>query len=207
MRRTQLSPTLVASIVVLVLTVLLLIPPDPATTGAQGTVRWATPTTGACVAPPVPPGTPTPREASPAAVAGEAVATPAPTPPPVGTPADQATVDRVVAAEFNLTHCFNAHNWLAAAALFTPEYWASPRGIGTTNLYDFARHLEEDVSAPQEMVAVENVEILADGRFRDEATFYFGDVLLRERDYWVERDGYLLYDWAETLSVDGTPVP
>jgi hypothetical protein len=207
MRRTQLSPTLVASIVVLVLTVLLLIPPDPAPTGAQGTARWATPTTGACVAPPVPPGTPTPREASPAAVAGEAVATPAPTPPPVGTPADQATVDRVVAAEFNLTHCFNAHNWLAAAALFTPEYWASPRGIGTTNLYDFARHLEEDVSAPQEMVAVENVEILADGRFRDEVTFYFGDVLLRERDYWVERDGYLLYDWAETLSVNGTPVP
>ena len=160
------------------------------------------------MAPPVPPGTPTPRDASPAAaVAGEAAATPAPTPPPVGTPADQATVDRVVAAEDNLVHCFNAHNWLAAAALFTPEYWASSRGIGTTNLYDFARHLEEDVAAPQEMVAVEHVEVLADGRVRDEATFYFGDVLLRERDYWVERDGYLLFDWAETLAVDGTPVP
>ncbi len=207
MRRTRLLPALVAAVAALVFTVLPLIPPG-ATTSAQDSARSATPTTGACVAPPVPPGTPTPREASPAAtVAGEAPATPAPTPPPVGTPADQATVDRVVAAEYNLAHCFNAHNWLAAAALFTPEYWASPRGIGTTNLYDFARHLEEDVSAPQEMVAVENVEILADGRFRDEATFYFGDVLLRERDYWVERDGYLLYDWAETLSVDGTPVP
>jgi hypothetical protein len=178
--------------------------------GAQDTTRTGTPTTGPCVAPLVPPGTPTPWEAPPtgeAAAAVEDVATPEPTPPPVGMPADQATVDRVVVAEDNLVSCLNAGEWLAAAALFTPEYWASPRGIGTANLYDFARHLEEDVSAPQEMVAVEHVEVLADGRFRDEATYYFGDVLFRERDYWVERDGYLLYDWAETLSVDGTPVP
>jgi hypothetical protein len=134
-------------------------------------------------------------------------ATPAPTPAPSGEPADQDTVDRVVAAEYAVAHCLNADEYLSAATLFSPAYRASPRGVGNTNLYDFAFHLERDVSDPMQILQIEDVEVLSDGRVRDEITYYYGDLLLHERDYWVEQDGVFVLDWVETLAVNGTPVP
>jgi hypothetical protein len=166
---------------------------------AQDMARAGTPTMGGCI-----PLSPRPSTPLPAATA-TAESSPVPTPPPVGSPADDATIDRVIAAEYNLANCLNAGNWSGAATLFTEHYRASERGSGTTSLDDFAAHLEAEISAPIELIAVENVEVLADGRVRDELIWYFGDVQLHERDYWVAENGSLRLDWIETLAIDGTP--
>lgn len=196
------------TLAVLALLALLLLP--GLASAAQEAGRAATPEMGECPITALPPGTPSPLVASPAAAEADeaaAMATPEPTPAPAGAPADQEAIDRVVAAEYAVVYCLNADEYLSAATLFSPAYRASPRGVGNTNLYDFAFHLERDVSDSMQILQIENVELLPDGRYRDEITYYYGDLLLRERDYWVEQDGVLMLDWVETLAVNGTPTP
>ena len=127
------------------------------------------------------------------------------TPVPVGSPADDTTLARVAAAEYNLANCLNAGDWNAAATLFSARYRTSDLGGRSITLEEFAAHLEEAITAPIELVAVQGVEVLPDGRIRDELIWYFGETLLHERDYWIEQDGNLVLDWVETLAIDGTP--
>jgi hypothetical protein len=135
------------------------------------------------------------------------VGTPQPTPRPSGTPADPETIARVVAAEENLNACFNTGNYRAVIALSTPNKLMQL--FGTTNPYDALAALEAEGDAPLfELLATENVEILADGRLRDEIVLRIGNEIVHEADYWVERDGYLILDWSEPLPpLEGTPTP
>ncbi len=88
----------------------------------------ASPTAGECVAPELPPGTPTPMEASPAA-GMEMEATPEAGPPPadaapeipVGEAAPDDVVAEVEAATVNAIYCLNSGDVMAFASLFTPD--------------------------------------------------------------------------------------
>ena len=70
-----------------------------------------------------------------------------------------------LAADLLEKKSLNADEYLSAAMLFSPAYRASPRGVGNTNIYDFAFHLERDVSDSMQILQIENVEVLPDGRF------------------------------------------
>jgi hypothetical protein len=177
----------------------LLIAHPGASAMARDTVRSGTPTTGECQALPVMASTATP--AMDVAVTSPAAETPA----PIGKPADEATIERVVAAEYDLAQCLNAGDWTAAATLFSDRYRSSDLGDRSTTVEEFAAHLEEAITDPIELVAVQKVEVLPDGRIRDELIWYLGETLLHERDYWIEQDGNLVLDWIETLAIDGTP--
>jgi hypothetical protein len=110
---------------------------------------------GECVAPELPPGTPTPMEASPAAgdmgememaspMAEEATeeATTEATEEPVdsGSEADEATSATIEAGVNNIINCINSGNIEGALALLTPE--ALMAEFGTGNPYDVFEALE-----------------------------------------------------------------
>jgi hypothetical protein len=92
---------------------------------AQDASPEASPAAVACMAPELPPGTPTPMEegtpaemASPMAEMAEAEeATPEP-----GTPADEATAAEIEAAVMNYAACFNTGDPAKHVALETPRY-------------------------------------------------------------------------------------
>src|SRR5215208_3251511 len=105
---------------VLSVTSMLLVPPVPA--AAQDATppahRPASPTAGVCDAPALPPGTPTPPEATPSGEAGgsemgtpetaEANASPPAAPQLVGTPADEVAADEVLSWVHNYAACVNS---------------------------------------------------------------------------------------------------
>jgi hypothetical protein len=123
---------------------------------------------------------------------------------PVGTPADQATVDRVAAAERNLQNCLNAGEYDVVIGLHAPE--AVPLLFGTGDPIEAAAMLEG--FPPVENVGLENVLILPDGRITVEVTFTAGGEVMRWRDYWVERNGTLLYAGYDELPLEqATPTP
>ena len=97
-------------------------------------------TAAECIAPALPPGKVTPPDrAAGTDVADAGDATAEPTPVPEGVPADQATIDRFVAAEENLNACLNVGDFEGAAALFSPaglEFF-----FGSINPYDAAANL------------------------------------------------------------------
>jgi len=182
---------------------------SPAVANAQDASPAATPAVE-CVYPELPPGTPTPVEASPAAMedmgdaspeadeqaeepAGDAFPDPAGTPaPPEGEPATQADIDRVIAGIENVIACYNAGDYLGFAALQTPESLLAD--FGTSNPYDLPGFLESFGPSSFELVSVDNVLLLPDGRVYFEMVYRFGNVLTREGTYGVERDGFLLAD-------------
>ena len=181
---------------------------------AQDATPGASPAAGACVHPELPPGTPTPAEeaaitvGSPAAgeaelttdAAGEGTPLPPATPDPnEGTPADQATIDRVRAFEENLFACFNTGNYLGAAALYTPE--ALLENLGTSNPYDVPEIMAG--AEPIELIAIEDVRVLPDGRIRYQDAYRIGDRVYRDLNYLVERDGFLLL--AKTVPLGDEP--
>ena len=183
--------------------------------GVAGSAEDATPgAAGACVHRELPPGTPTPREetaitaGSPAA--GEAEVTtdsvaegtalpPAMPDPNEGTPADQETVDRVLTFERNLFACFNTGNYLGVAALHTPE--ALVENFGTGNAYDVPAILAG--APPIELIGVDDVRVLPDGRIRYQDAYRVGDEIYRDVTYLVERDGFLLV--AKTVPLAREP--
>ena len=175
---------------------------------AQDASPMASPSTTACVAPPSVAGTPAALASSPTAGEVGPVTEPPATPDaatgPVGTPADQATVDRVVAAERNLQNCINAGEYDIVIALHAPE--AVPLLFGTGDPVEAAAMLE---GFPQvENVALENVQLLPDGRISVEVTFTAGGELMRWRDYWVDRNGFLVYAGYDELPLEeATPTP
>ncbi len=197
----------------------------PGVTSAQDASPMASPGAIVCVHPELPPGTPTPMDGSPMAgmegmeaspdtveqgeetaeaVEDEAAspgadATPA---PPEGTPADQATMDRVTEVYEGAYACLNAGDFLGFAAFYTPE--ALLEEFGSANPYDIPGIIAGFGPVPEfSLVSVDNVLELPDGRLYVEATYRFGNSLAREGAYFVERDGQLLADaGTQDLSVD-----
>lgn len=183
---------------------------------AQDATPMASPTTGTCDAPELPPGTPTPMEetaGTPAAgmegtpdpqAAGATVATeaameasPAAAEIPTGTPADEATADRVEAALRNVVNCINNGEYLAFAALVTED--GLMEEFGTTNPYDIPMFLEG--VPPITIVSVSDVQVHDDGRFSADVETTFGAQLQRERIFFVEQDEFLLFDVSPDLPV------
>jgi hypothetical protein len=172
---------------------------------AQVVTPPASPMVTECRHPDLPPGTPTPPEsamddaATPAeAEAAEPIATPDPT---EGEPADQATIDRVLAAELNLFHCFNIGDALGAAALYSPEALAENMGI--SNPYDLPALLGPD-DPPTVLIAIWDVRVLPDGRIRYQDRYEYAGTIYTDLNYLVERDGFLLL--AKTIPLNREPV-
>ena len=193
---------------------------------AQEASPGASPAAGTCVAPELPPGTPTPFEAegtpsvadaspmagmamgTPEAVeeaedvaeTAEAEATPAATPAPVGTPADAATAQRIADGIQNVVDCHNAGDYEAEAALVTEG--ALLQDYGTTNPYDQVAE-SEAFPVAYELRSVENVQAYADGRLSaDIALLVNGHWLFGLRQFVVEEGGYVKLDVDEEIPVD-----
>ena len=165
---------------------------------AQDASPMASPSAGTCTAPVLPSATP---DAKASATQGN---TPAATPEPVGTPADQALIDRVVAAEENLIACLNAGEYDVVIAVHSPE--AVRTLFGTADPAEAAAILEGFPLV--EILAVENVQVLGDGRISAEVAYTEGGQSRRTRDYWVDQDGVLLFAGFDVLPVEsGTPTP
>jgi hypothetical protein len=159
---------------------------------------------GACVAPELPPGTPTPMEEdSPeAATEGEDhdhEATPEGEESdelalPVGTPADAAVTEAVTAAIENLIACINSGDYLAAGALATEPFIQEFLGVPT--VYDVPSTFEG--AAPIEVRLLENVQTYADGVASVDFVYTgLGNGpggLASERWFFVEEDGLLKLD-------------
>ncbi len=187
-------------------------------TTAQDASPVATPGAASCDAPDLPPGTPTPMEemapggtpapgmagmdmSSPEAMAE--AASPAAETLPEGTPADQATTDRVTAAVQNVVGCLNAGDALGFAALITPNYLIN--AFGTTNPYDLPMFL--DGFPQQELQAVDNVQTHDDGRVSADVTTVLGGTQVdRFRAFFVDDGDYLLLDDEPTLPLEGADV-
>jgi uncharacterized cupredoxin-like copper-binding protein len=176
----------------------------------------ASPAAGACVAPELPPGTPTPMEemagmamGTPEAIAeAEAIADMAEgaTPEmsaPAGTPADEAAAERVIAAAENLIACLNSGNALGFAALLTPNYLETE--FETSNPYDLQLFLEG--VPPFELRAATDVQTHDDGRLSVDITTVIGGTQIdRFRAYFVEGGEYLLLDEEVSLPVETADV-
>ena len=177
----------------------------------------ASPTAVECDAPALPPGTPTAMEemggmamgtpeagmdmATPEGeMAAESAATPempVASPIPAGEPADEATAERVTAAIANLIACNNSGQYLAVAALITPEGLMNEFGI--TNPYDAEMALAG--GPPLTLISVEDVQVHDDGRYSaDVHLSYGGPQVARERWFLVEAGEYLLVDETPDLS-------
>ncbi len=183
----------------------------PAAT-AQDATPEASPVAADCVSPEIPPGTPTPMEASPAAdMEGmDDAATPeddGPPPPeaspeiPVGEPAPDDVVAEVEAALQNYANCLNAGDYVANAALYTEAGLLEE--CGTTNVYDGPTCFEG--IPPITSVEATDVQVHDDGRISADITVQAGTFLLRFQDFFVvDENGVYLTDQSFDLPV---PVP
>jgi uncharacterized cupredoxin-like copper-binding protein len=164
-----------------------------------------------CVAPELPPGTPTPMlEGSPEAMpemegiegTPPAVATPEAEAAEAGTPADEATTAEITAAVENYIACTNSGDPAKFVALETANYLMS--NYGTTNPYDAIAQEEEGGGFTIELVAITNPVTYSDGRVG-------ADVEAIANDHWyvkvawkfAEEDGYWKLDEETFL----TPEP
>lgn len=193
--------------------------------GIPAAAQGATPAAGACVAPDLPPGTPTPMEQMapmapdatpghdmagmdmaspevPATAGTTAQATPADA-ALAGTAADDATAERVIAAAENLLACLNGGNYLGFAALSTPNYLLTE--FGTTNPYDLPVFME---GAPGfEGRAVRDAQTHPDGRLSVDVTTAIGGTQVdRFRAYFVDENGTLLLDEEVPLPIANADV-
>jgi hypothetical protein len=137
-----------------------------------GAAQEASPPAAACVAPPLPPGTPTPPEAvgtmgqaTPASDAGAASASPEPIlveATPTGIPAAASDVRAVEQLLITWAACRRAGNSEAEAALYAEP--ALLQVGGTTNPWDTVAYLEAE-QEPLALQAVEDVRSYPDGHF------------------------------------------
>lgn len=179
---------------------------------AQTGTPEASPAAMACDAPALPPGTPTAMEDM--AMGGMDMGTPEgdatpegqdagmmpPASPtvPDGTPADEETSARVIAAIENVINCYNSGNLLGVAALFTPAGLEAEFGI--SNPYD----IELVGGGPPLVIdSISDVQVHDDGRLSAELVASFGGAQLsRERWILVESGDYLLVDETPDLPVE-----
>jgi uncharacterized cupredoxin-like copper-binding protein len=106
---------------------------------------------GGCVAPELPPGTPT--AASPVAGEGEeGMDMEAEAPPVAEGPASRNIAEMGQAALDNIVSCLNSGNWAGAAALMTPNMLMFAGG--SDNPYDVVASFEAEPPAPMDVVNV-----------------------------------------------------
>lgn len=123
------------------------------------------------------------------------VASEAPLPqktPPPGTPAGTDLLDRIRAAEANLSACFNAGDYAAFVSLLTPDVLLEEMGIADPNappLYSASYLILRE-----ELLTVTGAQRHADGRVSAEVEFAFEGMRMRARDIFVEFGGALLLD-------------
>ena len=167
----------------------------------------ATPGAAACVAPELPPGTPTPRdEATPDAGSEEPSAelteeaSPAaeeqmpPAEPPVGTPITGPHGDAPAAALMNLFACVEAGNYLGAGALMSDAFIQDFLEVPT--VYDVPATFEG--VQPVDVRDIRNAQSYADGRVSIDVVFsglFNGPgAVSSERWFFTDEDGQLLLD-------------
>lgn len=172
---------------------------------AQDASPEASPVAAECVAPEVPPGTPSPMEEPPAMASPEATpegeAAPVEASPalPEGEPASDEQAAMVEAAVQNAAACLNAGEYVSYAALFTPEGLIEE--CGTANVYD--ADFCFGGFPPLSNVEVNEVQVLDDGRLSADVTYQAGPMLFHELMILEEQpDGMLLIDTSLTLPVD-----
>ena len=175
----------------------------------------ASPAAGECVAPELPPGTPTPQEDLSAFeeaeeaedIAQEEAGTLTATPADDGTAADTATAETAIAAMENLVNCLNARDYLAAAALTTPFFVEN--FIEVPTVYDFAASLEGAV--PIEVLRIENALVYADGTVSVDfiyGGFFSGPTAVTaERWYYVPEDGAYKLNWISPIPLPVDVLP
>jgi hypothetical protein len=145
---------------------------------------------GPCVAPELPPGTPTPEEdmggmdmGSP--VADQPVAEPEPeASPEAGTPADEATAAAAAEAAQNIVNCLNSGNYTGTVALFTEDMVAELTGTG--NPYDAVLVLEGTV-----FTDFQTGEVLtySDGSLSIEVSYFQSQYQFVAETWWLVQDG------------------
>jgi hypothetical protein len=178
---------------------------------AQDATPGASPAAGPCDAPALPPGTPTPQEAtaatpemnmaSPAAAeteaAGEATAeATAVEEEAQATPADEATTTTADAAATNLANCINGGNFEGAAALMTTNFMQTL--FGTGNPYDVVGELQGTQFGN---FAAGAVSSYADGSVSVDVTYMQTEYqFISERWTLVQDGGYWKIDDLESLS-------
>ena len=176
---------------------------------AQEATPQASPVIADCVSPEIPPGTPTPHEEEASPAAGDALeATPegeisllpeASPEIPGGEPAPEDVVADVEAASANAISCINAGDYLAFAALLTPD--GLMEECGTTNIYD-APACFEGIPAITDS-EVSDVQVHEDGRVSADLVLQFGSFVSHERQFFVMMaDGTYLLDVSPDLPVD-----
>jgi hypothetical protein len=169
-----------------------------------------TPSAGDCVAPELPPGTPTPmEEGTPADMAGmdmgtpaaeEPAATPEPTEAPAGTPAADDAAAEATAAVENLANCFNT-NVEGYVALHTEAGLLDE--FGTANPYDAVASLQEFPPPPVTLLSLDNVQTFDDGRISVDFDYTIGPYqYYRYRVYLVQEGEYWLWDDSVALPAD-----
>jgi hypothetical protein len=167
----------------------------------------ASPQAGACDAPALPPGTPTPAEATPGGEAeGTAMGTPetieaeaSPMPPvSAGMPVDEATADEVLAWVDNYATCVNAGNTEAVFGLLTDQFLLTT--FGTSNVYDVMANVTFD---PMTIESAGDVQSHPDGHLSVDLVYtgLDGPPTQVTHDGWflIEDDGYLKLDASENL--------
>lgn len=219
--------TLVTTHLIALAILLSLIP----STGARPALAHGAQTTGAeCVAPDLPPGTPTPMEdmgppeGSPPVedAAGMDMGTPgsedtagsddapppaAPLPTiPAGTPADTSSAERAIAGAQNLVNCFGSPDAEAAAALMTAAFTLIE--FGTDNPYDVARDIASDATPSITIESLGDVQTHDDGRLSVDIVFsglFSPNTYLHHRWYFVPDGDHLKLDqwvWLPVESAD-----
>jgi hypothetical protein len=177
--------------------------------------RLASPPAEACDAPALPPGTPTPPEATPGGEAGGIeMGTPetaeANTPPPlepqlVGTPADDAAVDEVRSWVHNYATCVNSGKTEAVFGLLTDQFLLTTFGV--TNVYDAIANIE---FGPMTIEAASDVQTHEDGHLSVDLIYTGLDgpptQVTHDRWFLIEDDSYLKLDASENLPIAGADV-
>ncbi len=117
---------------------------------------------------------------------------------PVGEPAPADVVAAVEATVQNGINCLNAGDYVAFAALFTPD--ALMDECGTTNVYDGPMCFGG--GSPVTHSEVSDVQVHADGRVSADLILQFGSFLTHERQFFVvAADGTYLLDLSPDLPV------
>jgi hypothetical protein len=174
----------------------------------------ASPMAGACDAPALPAGTPTPPEATPGGEAEdtdkgtpetvEAEASPV-SPVSTGMPADEATTDEVLTWVNNYANCANAGNAEAVFVLLTDQFLLTT--FGTANVYDVITFAE---FWPMTIESASDVQTHPDGHVSVDLVYTGLDgpptQLTHDRWFLIEGDGYLKLDASENLPIAGADV-
>jgi len=182
---------------------------------AQDASPAASPVAGPCNAPELPPGTPTPMEATPegaASPSAEDEGPPAdegdgPPAPPAGTPADAAAGDPAEAAIQNIFNCINGGDYLAAASLLSNNFIQN--FIEVPTVYDVPATFGD--VAPVDARSIGNAQTYEDGRVSVDVVytglFNGPGQIAATRWTFVEEEGFFKVDEFEDIPLPEGTLP